>query len=188
MFACTLLLQFVWCMHVSCIDSDVHSCFELWSALSQSSWIRRYISVTHYYYYYYYSLLLFSLSLFFSFFLFFFFSSSFFVSSFFLVLFWLLFVCSVVVVCCWGLGAVCIRPFPAWPFSALLEWNFRLSCTFFNLVLQRNFPCVLNSTTSPLRPSPPPARFLWPLSGVLMKRTWKTHGQMGAGRECTLTR
>ena len=25
----------VWCMHVSCIDSDVHSCFELWSALSQ---------------------------------------------------------------------------------------------------------------------------------------------------------
>ena len=27
-------------MHVSCIDSDVHSCFELWSALRQSSWIR----------------------------------------------------------------------------------------------------------------------------------------------------
>ena len=32
----------VWCMHVSCFDSDVHSCFELWSALSQSSWIRLY--------------------------------------------------------------------------------------------------------------------------------------------------
>ena len=43
----------VWCMHVSCTDSDVHSCFELWSALSQSSWIRRYIRVTYYYYYYY---------------------------------------------------------------------------------------------------------------------------------------
>ena len=40
----------VWCMHVSCIDSEVHSCFELWSALSQCSWIRRYISVTYYYY------------------------------------------------------------------------------------------------------------------------------------------
>ena len=36
----------VWCMHVSCTDSDVQSCFELWSALSQSGWIRRYISVT----------------------------------------------------------------------------------------------------------------------------------------------
>ena len=33
----------VWCMHVSCTDSDVHSCFELWSVLSRSSWIRRYI-------------------------------------------------------------------------------------------------------------------------------------------------
>ena len=32
-------------MHVSCIDSDVYSCFELGSALSQSSWIRCYISV-----------------------------------------------------------------------------------------------------------------------------------------------
>ena len=40
----------VWCMHVSCIDSDVDSCFRLGSALSQSSWIRRYISVTYYYY------------------------------------------------------------------------------------------------------------------------------------------
>ena len=40
----------VWCMHVWCVDSDVHSCFELWSALSQSSWIRRYIRVTYYYY------------------------------------------------------------------------------------------------------------------------------------------
>ena len=28
----------VWCMHVSCFDCDVHSCFGLWSALSQSSW------------------------------------------------------------------------------------------------------------------------------------------------------
>ena len=44
----------VWCMHVSCIDSDVHSCFELWSALSHSSWIRRYIRAMYYYYYYYY--------------------------------------------------------------------------------------------------------------------------------------
>ena len=42
----------VWCMHVSCVDSDVHSCFELWSALSQASWIRRYIRITYYYYYY----------------------------------------------------------------------------------------------------------------------------------------
>ena len=39
----------VWCMHVSCIDSDVHSCFELRSALSQCSWIRHYIIITHYY-------------------------------------------------------------------------------------------------------------------------------------------
>ena len=30
-------------MHVSCFDWDVHSCFELSSALSQSSSIRRYI-------------------------------------------------------------------------------------------------------------------------------------------------
>ena len=36
----------VWCVRVTCVDSDVHSCFELWSALSQSSWIRRYISIT----------------------------------------------------------------------------------------------------------------------------------------------
>ena len=43
----------IWCMHVLCIDSDVHSCFELWSALSHSSWIRCYVSVTYYYYYYY---------------------------------------------------------------------------------------------------------------------------------------
>ena len=28
----------VWCMHVSCIDSDVQSYLELRSALSQSSW------------------------------------------------------------------------------------------------------------------------------------------------------
>ena len=35
----------VWCMHVSCFDCDVHSCFELWCALSQSSWIRRYIII-----------------------------------------------------------------------------------------------------------------------------------------------
>ena len=41
----------VWCMHVSCIDSDVRSCFELWSAFNQSSWIRRYIRVMYYYYY-----------------------------------------------------------------------------------------------------------------------------------------
>ena len=41
----------VWCMHVSCIDTDVHSCFELWSALGQSSWIRRCIRITYYYYY-----------------------------------------------------------------------------------------------------------------------------------------
>ena len=33
------------CMHISCIDSDV------WSTLSQSSWIRRYIRVTYYYNY-----------------------------------------------------------------------------------------------------------------------------------------
>ena len=38
----------VWCMLVSCIDSDVHSCFELRSAFSQSSWIRRYIKITYY--------------------------------------------------------------------------------------------------------------------------------------------
>ena len=37
----------VWCMHISCFNCDVHSCFELWSALSQSIWIRRYISVTY---------------------------------------------------------------------------------------------------------------------------------------------
>ena len=45
MFACALLLALdhLVYMHVSCIDSDVHSCFELWSALSQSSWIRCYI-------------------------------------------------------------------------------------------------------------------------------------------------
>ena len=42
----------VWCMRVSCIDFDVHSGFELWSALSQSSWIRRYIRITYYYCYY----------------------------------------------------------------------------------------------------------------------------------------
>ena len=30
-------------MHVSCIDCGVPSCLELSSALSQSSWIRRYI-------------------------------------------------------------------------------------------------------------------------------------------------
>ena len=36
----TTMLWIVWCMHVSCIDSDVHSCFKLWSAMSQSSWIR----------------------------------------------------------------------------------------------------------------------------------------------------
>ena len=48
-------LWIAWCMHVSCIDSDVHSCFELWSALrklSQSNWIRRYIRITYYYYHY----------------------------------------------------------------------------------------------------------------------------------------
>ena len=43
----------IWLMHVLCIDSDVNSCFELWSALSQSCWIRCYINVTYYYYYYY---------------------------------------------------------------------------------------------------------------------------------------
>ena len=32
-------------MQVSCTDSDVHSCFELRSVLSQSSWIRHYKSV-----------------------------------------------------------------------------------------------------------------------------------------------
>ena len=37
----------VWCLHVSSFDSDVHSCFELWSAWSQSSWTRRCISVTY---------------------------------------------------------------------------------------------------------------------------------------------
>ena len=41
----------VWCMHVSCIDSDVHSCLELWSAMSQPSWIRRYKRVPYYYYF-----------------------------------------------------------------------------------------------------------------------------------------
>ena len=41
----------IWCMHVWCFHYDVHSCFELWSALSQSHWIRCYVSVTHYYYY-----------------------------------------------------------------------------------------------------------------------------------------
>ena len=40
----------VWCMPISCFDCDVHSRFELWSALSQSSWIRRYTNVTYYYY------------------------------------------------------------------------------------------------------------------------------------------
>ena len=38
------------CMHVSCIDSHVHSCFELWSALSQSSWMKRNINIMYYYY------------------------------------------------------------------------------------------------------------------------------------------
>jgi len=37
-------------MHVWCFHCGVHSCFELRSALSQSRWIRRYVSVTHYYY------------------------------------------------------------------------------------------------------------------------------------------
>ena len=41
----------VWCMHASCFDCDVHCCFELLHALSQSSWIRCYINVTYYYYY-----------------------------------------------------------------------------------------------------------------------------------------
>ena len=36
----------VWWMHVSCFDCNLHSCFELWSTLSQSSWIRCYVSVT----------------------------------------------------------------------------------------------------------------------------------------------
>ena len=40
-------------MYVSCVDSVVHSCFQLRSALSESSWIRRYIRATYYYYYYY---------------------------------------------------------------------------------------------------------------------------------------
>ena len=56
MCACLSVLRcwrwIVWCMHVSCTDSDVHSCFELWSVLSQSSWIRRYIRITYYCYYY----------------------------------------------------------------------------------------------------------------------------------------
>ena len=47
----------VWCKHVSCVNSDVRSCFEWWSALSQSSWIRCYIRVTCYYYKYVYSVL-----------------------------------------------------------------------------------------------------------------------------------
>ena len=38
----------VWCMYVSCTDSNVRSCLELWSALRQSSWIRRCISVKKY--------------------------------------------------------------------------------------------------------------------------------------------
>ena len=37
-------------MHGWCFHCGVHSCFELWSTLSQSRWIRRYVSVTHYYY------------------------------------------------------------------------------------------------------------------------------------------
>ena len=51
MFVCALLMA---------LDCLVYACFmfwfwcsffvELWSALSQSSWIRRYISVTYYYY------------------------------------------------------------------------------------------------------------------------------------------
>ena len=46
MFACTLLLTLDRLVHAcSCIDSNVHSCFQLWSALSQSSWIRRYIII-----------------------------------------------------------------------------------------------------------------------------------------------
>ena len=40
--------RIVWCMHVSRIDSDVHWRFESCSALSQSPWIRRYVSVTYY--------------------------------------------------------------------------------------------------------------------------------------------
>ena len=54
MFAGALLLaldRLVY-MHVSCIDSDVHSGFELCSALSQSSWIRCYIIIRVMYYYY----------------------------------------------------------------------------------------------------------------------------------------
>ena len=47
-FCCWHLI--VWSMHVSCIDSDVHSSFKSWSALSQSSSIRHYISVMYYYY------------------------------------------------------------------------------------------------------------------------------------------
>ena len=39
--------------YVSCFDCDVYSCFDSWSTLSQSSWIRRYTSVAYYYYYYY---------------------------------------------------------------------------------------------------------------------------------------
>ena len=39
----------VWCVHISCFDRDVHSCFELWTTLTQSSRIRRYINVTYYY-------------------------------------------------------------------------------------------------------------------------------------------
>ena len=49
--------RIVRCIHVSYIDSDVPSCFEWWSAFSQSSWIRRYINVTYCRYYccYYYT-------------------------------------------------------------------------------------------------------------------------------------
>ena len=53
MFACALLLALDRLVYAcSCINFDVHSCFELWSALSQSSWIRPYIRVTDYYYNY----------------------------------------------------------------------------------------------------------------------------------------
>ena len=49
MFACTLLLVLDHLVYAcSCIDSDVNSCFELRSGLSQSSWIRHYINVMYY--------------------------------------------------------------------------------------------------------------------------------------------
>ena len=53
MFACTLLLALD-CLVYACFMYwflGFYSCFELWSALSQSSWIRCYISVTYYDYY-----------------------------------------------------------------------------------------------------------------------------------------